>query len=177
LRNKSRDLRNFSIDLSEVNEQSDDEISNRSFIFRKQKENDKRLSLGTITIDSKLKSIDESSNNKKVKFTTFEDSDSNDDRKENHSNDLSTDSQYESQDSSTPKLNTVRHRKISPAFRQSLDKKDFIETISQHVSEDQKARKISMGAPPSNLLNRRDSTMQIFTDPESGVRFKKNLGR
>lgn len=157
------------MDLSEVNEQSDDELSNRSFNERKPKLNDKRLSLGAIQTESKFKGLDDSS--RKVKFTNFEDSDSNDDRKENINN---SDSQYESQDSNgTPKMNNVRHRKISPC-KQSYGRKiseNHIETISQYVGEDQPrmdGRKISVSAPPT-ALNRRDSKLQIFADPESGV--------
>lgn len=177
LRNKSRGLRTFSLDLSEVNEQSDDESSNPSFTGQRTKLNDKRASLGTITIDRKLKSIDESAASRKVKFSNFDDSDSNEDRevRENHSNELSTDSQYESQDSNGTPKNTVRHRKISPAYKQNFNRKyseNCVETISQHVSDEMaktNARKISASACPPSLLNRRDSKLQIFADPESGV--------
>lgn len=143
-------------------------MSNRSFNERKNRLNEKRHSLGTITIDNKLERIDEATN-RKVKFSNFEDSDSNDDRKEAQS----TDSQYESQDSSYPqKPTSVRHRKISPAHRQNFGRKysdNCIETISQSVS-DNALRKISTGTLPPSLMNRRDSKVQVFADPESGVR-------
>lgn len=133
--------------------------------MRKPKSFEKRLSLGTVTIDRKLASTDKFSGSKKVKFSNYD--------SEKNSNGYLTDSQYESQDSnSPPKLNTFRHRKVSPSYRQSIEEKDFIETISQHVSDDEaKARRISMGALPIGIVNRRDSQLQILTDPESGVSF------
>lgn len=160
--------RNFSTDLSEVNEQSDDEMSNRSF-ERNLRFNEKRNSIGALSmeIDNKTKTIKLSTisnNDKKVKFTN----DDSESIEEQHKDGNETsDSQYESQDSNGSLKTTIRQRKISlPAFRKISDSKP----ISPYIEENE-IRRMSM--VPS--MNRRDSRLQIFSDPESGVRFFINL--
>lgn len=178
-RNKIKNTRNFNLDLNEVNEQSDDEMSIRSF-ERKAKTCDKRNSIGAMSleIDNKTKTLKLNSIGsveRKVKFSSkFEDSDSNEDHKEIQSGNEASDSQYESQDScGSLKL---RQRKISApnqhynssATRKISDSK----SPSSHTPEDiENIRKIS--SVPSMALNRRDSRVQIFEDPESGVKSLK----
>lgn len=182
-RNKTKNARNFSLDLSEVNEQSDDELSIRSF-ERKTKLNDKRNSIGAMSleIDNKTKTLKLNSIGsveRKVKFSsTFEDSDSNEDHKDIQSGNEASDSQYESQDSSGS--SKVRHRKISAPNQHYNSNNNATRNISDSTPEvtDSKNeiehfRKVSSVMPPM-ALNRRDSRVQIFEDPESGVR-RKNL--
>lgn len=180
-RNKTHNARNFSIDLSEVNEQSDDEMSIRSF-ERKTKINDKRGSIGAMSleIDNKTKTLTLNSVGlveKKVKFSSkFEDSDSNEDHKEVPSGNEASDSQYESQDSCGSLK--MRQRKVSASnqhynnncpIRNSSESKSaahYTSEVNDTKNDIENLRSLSLG------LNRRDSRVQIFEDPESGVRFK-----
>ena len=158
-RNKIRNTRNFSMDLSEVNEQSDDELSNRRF----NNLNSNRNSVASLDVDrKKLPKLNNSIiNERKVKFSSAcDDSDSNEDHKEvqNNSNDGS-DSQYESQDST----GSLKTRNISDSNEKCID------TIEVITDDSEYPRKMSVIG--SGVRNRRDSRVQIFEDPDSGVKF------
>lgn len=172
-RNTVRNTRNFSLDLSEVNEQSDDELSNR-FYERKSNVSSKRNSITSFSTEGDKKKFPKLNNSvineRKVKFSSAcEDTDSNEDHKEVQNSNDGSDSQYESQDSSGS-LKVIRQRKNLP--QENIKRKisdtnekniDTIEVITDDIDS---PRKLSVVG-----RNRRDSRVQIFEDPDSGVKF------